>query len=112
MPSSLTFPPNLNAIWRAMVINTEKGPTARVLLSRESCRYRRTVQNVIRSLGNPTTPTGARLALTLTACPPYRRARDLSNMPKGRMQGCAAGQARRPDCDGGCHPPAIVLFLP
>ncbi|GGK11456.1 hypothetical protein GCM10008955_00860 [Deinococcus malanensis] len=79
---TLPFPPSLNSLWRATVITTDKGPTARVLLSREGRQYRRTVHNVIRSLGNPTTPTGARLALTLTACPPDRRARDLSNMPK------------------------------
>lgn len=79
---SLPFPPSVNAIWRATVITHKGKPTARILLSREGKAYRRSVINVIRSLGHPKTPPGARLALTLTAHMPDRRARDLSNLPK------------------------------
>ena len=79
---SLPYPPSMNAIWRAVVIILKGKPQARVLLSQQGRAYRKAVQNVIRSLGNPTCPPGARLHLHLTAHPPDRRARDLSNIPK------------------------------
>lgn len=80
---TLPYPPSLNSIWRAVVITGKHGkPQARVLLSQEGRAYRRNVINIIRSLGNPRTPPGARLALHLNACIPDRRARDLSNLPK------------------------------
>lgn len=79
---SLPFPPSMNSIWRAVVITVKDKPQARVLLSQAGRDYRRAVQSVIASLGHPTCPPGARLHLHLVACPPDRRARDLSNMPK------------------------------
>ena len=79
---TLPFPPSLNSIWRAVVITLKGKPQARVLLSEEGRAYRRAVRAVLHSLGNPTTPPGARLALHLHACPPDRRTRDLSNLPK------------------------------
>lgn len=86
-PGTLTFtlpwPPSLNSIWRATVVTGKEGkPQARVLLSREGRAYRRAVRDRVHDYGHPRTPPGARLALTLTACPPDRRARDLSNIPK------------------------------
>ncbi|WP_019584703.1 RusA family crossover junction endodeoxyribonuclease [Deinococcus apachensis] len=79
---TLPWPPSLNSIWRATVVKTAEGPQARVLLSREGRAYRRAVRDRIRDYGHPRTPPGTRLALTLTACPPDKRARDLSNIPK------------------------------
>lgn len=79
---SLPYPPSTNAIWRAVVIFLRGKPQARVLLSQQGRAYRRNVLTVVRSLGNPKAPAGARLALTLTVYPPDRRARDLSNIPK------------------------------
>lgn len=79
---SLPYPPSMNAIWRAVVIFLRGKPQARVLLSQQGRDYRRSVLNVIRSLGNPKAPAGARLTLTLTVYPPDHRARDLSNIPK------------------------------
>lgn len=79
---SLPFPPSLNSIWRAVVITIKDKPQARVLLSQAGRDYRRAVQSIIASLGHPTCPPGARLHLHLVACPPDRRARDLSNLPK------------------------------
>lgn len=79
---SLPFPPSMNSIWRAVVITVKDKPQARVLLSQAGRDYRRAVQSVIASLGHPTCPPGARLHLHLVACPPDRRARDLSNLPK------------------------------
>ncbi|WP_245557821.1 RusA family crossover junction endodeoxyribonuclease [Deinococcus apachensis] len=88
---ALPWPPSLNSIWRATVVPCKpKKPgappyTARVLLSQEGRAYRRAVReamNAYRSHAPYTTPPGARLALTLTACPPDKRARDLSNLPK------------------------------
>ncbi len=79
---SLPFPPSMNSIWRAVVITVKDKPQARVLLSQAGRDYRRAVQSIITSLGHPTCPPGARLHLHLVACPPDRRARDLSNLPK------------------------------
>ncbi|MFC4638546.1 hypothetical protein [Deinococcus hohokamensis] len=79
---TLPFPPSLNSIWRAMVITKGGKPMARILLSQEGRAYRLVVRNVIRSLGNPTTPPGARLALTLTACPQIGVAVTSATCPK------------------------------
>ncbi|SMB89162.1 crossover junction endodeoxyribonuclease RusA [Deinococcus hopiensis KR-140] len=79
---TLPYPPSLNSIWRAIIIKTAKGPQARILLSLQGRAYRRTVKDRVRDMGHPSTPPGARLALTLTACPPDKRHRDLSNIPK------------------------------
>lgn len=80
---TLPFPPSLNSIWRATVITgKDRRPQARILLSQEGRQYRRAVRDIIRALHNPSTPPGARLALHLHVCPPDRRARDLSNLPK------------------------------
>jgi len=85
---TLPFPPSLNSIWRAKLVPcTPKKPgappwAARVLLSQEGRQYRRAVRDIIRALHNPSTPPGARLSLHLHVCPPDRRARDLSNLPK------------------------------
>lgn len=79
---NLAYPPSLNSIWRSIVMMLRGKPQVRVLLSEKGREYRRGVINQVRQAGNPTTPTGARLALYLHACPPDRRARDLSNIPK------------------------------
>ncbi|MFB9991248.1 RusA family crossover junction endodeoxyribonuclease [Deinococcus oregonensis] len=83
---ALPWPPSLNSIWRATVVTGKEGkPQARVLLSREGRAYRRAVReslNAYRTHAPFKTPPGARLTLTLTAHPPDRRTRDLSNIPK------------------------------
>ncbi|WP_019585260.1 RusA family crossover junction endodeoxyribonuclease [Deinococcus apachensis] len=83
---ALPWPPSLNSIWRATVVTGKGGkPQARILLSQEGRAYRRAVKERMQAyrIHAPyTTPPGARLALTLTACPPDKRARDLSNLPK------------------------------
>ncbi|WP_407538896.1 RusA family crossover junction endodeoxyribonuclease [Deinococcus radiomollis] len=79
---TLPYPPSLNSIWRSVVLTIKGKPQVRVLLSEKGREYRRSVINQVRQAGNPTTPTGARLALHLHACPPDKRARDLSNLPK------------------------------
>lgn len=85
---TLPFPPSLNSIWRATLVPCKpKKPgappwAARILLSQDGRQYRRAVRDIIRALHNPSTPPGARLALHLHVCPPDRRARDLSNLPK------------------------------
>ena len=85
---TLPFPPSLNSIWRATLVPCKpKKPgappwAARILLSQDGRQYRRAVRDIIRALHEPSTPPGARLALHLHVCPPDRRARDLSNLPK------------------------------
>ncbi|GGS06788.1 RusA family crossover junction endodeoxyribonuclease [Deinococcus sedimenti] len=85
---TLPFPPSLNSIWRATLVPCKpKKPgappwAARILLSQDGRQYRRAVRDIIRALNSPSTPPGARLALHLHVCPPDRRARDLSNIPK------------------------------
>lgn len=85
---TLPFPPSLNSIWRATLVPcTPKKPgappwAARILLSQDGRQYRRAVRDIIRALHSPSTPPGARLSLHLHVCPPDRRARDLSNLPK------------------------------
>ncbi|WP_197408569.1 RusA family crossover junction endodeoxyribonuclease [Deinococcus actinosclerus] len=85
---TLPFPPSLNSIWRATLVPCKpKKPgappwAARILLSQDGRQYRRAVRDIIRALNSPSTPPGARLALHLHVCPPDRRARDLSNLPK------------------------------
>lgn len=79
----LPWPPSLNSIWRAVVITGRSGkPRARVLLSQKGRAYRKAVMGIIAGLGSPATPPMARLRVHLLACPPDRRRRDLSNIPK------------------------------
>lgn len=79
---TLPYPPSLNSIWRAVVVRVAPKPVARVLLSERGRRYRRAVIAQVRGQGRPRMPSGARLALVLEVCPPDRRVRDLSNLPK------------------------------
>ncbi|MVN86891.1 RusA family crossover junction endodeoxyribonuclease [Deinococcus sp. HMF7620] len=79
---TLPYPPSVNRIWRAVVVRVAGEARARVLLSQAGRRYRAKVLAIVADLGGPSLPAGARLAVHLHACPPDRRKRDLSNIPK------------------------------
>lgn len=74
----LPWPPSTNRIWRNIVI---KG-AARTLLSREGREYREAVADVVLQTWGRLTGTRERLRVTVLACPPDRRKRDLSNCLK------------------------------
>lgn len=76
---SLPWPPSVNRYWRS----PNKGRLAgRTLLSAEARAYREAAAfAVIQGDGNVPTLT-ARLAVSIVACPPDRRKRDLDNLLK------------------------------
>lgn len=73
---TLPWPPSLNRYWRNV--------RGRVLISRAGREYRREVAN-----GMPYRPKlygpAARLAVSIMACPPDRRRRDLDNALKAPL---------------------------
>lgn len=79
---TLPYPPSVNRIWRGIVVRHKGKVVARILLSSDGRAYRQKVITHVAGLNLPALPSGARLALHLHACPPDRRKRDLSNIPK------------------------------
>lgn len=73
---TLPYPPSLNSIWRSVVL----GGRVKVLLSAQGRAYRNRVIEQVARTGQ--VPLTQRLAVELYVCPPDRRARDLSNIPK------------------------------
>ncbi len=74
----LPWPPSVNRIWRNIVI---KG-APRTLLSRDGREYREAVAAVVLETWGRLTGTQERLRVSVVACPPDRRKRDLSNCLK------------------------------
>ena len=77
---TLPFPPTLNTYWRHVAI---KG-SPRTLISDKGRRYRETVARICMAAGRPSVGT-ARLRVSIEACPPDRRARDLDNILKSLL---------------------------
>lgn len=73
---TLPFPPSLNSIWRSVVVRGR----VQVLLSAQGRAYRNRVIEQVARAGR--VPLTQRLGVELYVCPPDRRARDLSNIPK------------------------------
>ena len=72
---TLAYPPSVNTIWRRV--------GSRTLLSAEGRAYRQTVADAVMLAGVRRGFTSdQRLRVTLLACPPDRRRRDLDNLPK------------------------------
>lgn len=75
MQLTLPYPPSVNTIWRRV--------GARTLLSADGRAYREAVAQAVMLAGIRRGYTAdKRLEVTLLACPPDRRRRDLDNLPK------------------------------
>jgi crossover junction endodeoxyribonuclease RusA len=83
---TLPWPPSVNTYWRHIVLGGKfKKAQARVLLSEQGRRYQ---IDAFTALNQQRVPKGAlkgRLAVSITAYPPDRRARDLDNLLKGTL---------------------------
>jgi crossover junction endodeoxyribonuclease RusA len=71
----LPWPPSVNRMWRTVRL----AGSQRTLLSAEARRYREATRVACAASQGPLT---GRLKVTLFACPPDRRRRDLDNMTK------------------------------
>lgn len=72
----LPWPPSVNTYWRSV-------GRGRVLISERGRAYRQAVALAVRERWpGLRQPTRERLTLSIYACPPDRRARDLDNLPK------------------------------
>lgn len=83
---SLPWPPSVNTYWRHIVLGGKfKKAQARVLLSEQGRRYQ---VEAFAALARQQVPRGAvkgRLAVSIVAYPPDRRARDLDNLLKSTL---------------------------
>lgn len=77
---NLPWPPSVNHYWRW----THSGPR----ISRKGREYRTSVMAAVLEQGSPRAE--GRLKVTVTACPPDRRARDLDNLNKSLLDACEA----------------------
>lgn len=76
----LAWPPSVNTYWRS----PNSGPLAgRVLISRAGREYRRQVEIDVLRQRVPRHALIGKMSITVMACPPDRRLRDLSNLWKG-----------------------------
>lgn len=78
---TLPWPPSTNRIWRNVAV---KGKP-RTLLSEEGRRYRTNAAQMCMLGGVNNRQLAGRLAVSLVACPPDRRARDLDNILKATL---------------------------
>lgn len=79
----LPWPPSANAIWISRIVRLKTGKyVPSVYLSPEAVAYREQVDQVIREEFGDIIGTRSLLRVTLLACPPDRRKRDLTNLLK------------------------------
>lgn len=78
---TLPFPPSVNHYWRTVMI----GKAPRTLISAKGRQYKQDVAHACAADGCAGARMRGRLAVTLTACPPDRRARDLDNLTKAAL---------------------------
>lgn len=78
---TLPWPPSTNRIWRNVAVNGKP----RTLLSEEGRRYRTNAAQMCMLGGVNNRQLAGRLAVSLVACPPDRRARDLDNVLKATL---------------------------
>lgn len=79
----LPWPPSANDIWRTRIVRPREGKWfPSVYLSEEAVAYRQKVERVIQKEFGDITGTRSRLRVTLVACAPDRRKRDLTNLLK------------------------------
>ena len=74
---TLPWPPSLNRYYRHTAIRGQP----RTLISEDGREYRRRVQRIV----GPVLAHRGRLAVSVLACPPDRRARDLDNTSKALL---------------------------
>ena len=84
---ALPWPPSVNTYWRHVLVRGR----VRVLISKAGRQYRENALLAIREQGAPRMPSGARVAVVITAAPPDRRARDLDNILKGVLDSLTHG---------------------
>ncbi len=90
------YPPSANGYWRS----PNKGPLAgRVLISEEGRAYRRQLGVEIVRQRVPRFQLSGRLAISVMACCPDRRTRDLSNLWKGFLDALTHAGVIRDDGD-------------
>lgn len=86
---ALPWPPSGNKLWRS----PNSGPLrGRTLLSAEARQYKSKVQTIVDLLDCE--PVSGRVFVSMTACPPDRRRRDLDNLLKiilDSLKGAAFG---------------------
>lgn len=78
---TLPWPPSTNRIWRNVAVHGQP----RTLLSEEGRRFRTTAAQMCMLGGVNNRQLAGRLAVSLVACPPDRRARDLDNVLKATL---------------------------
>ena len=78
---TLPWPPSTNRIWR----NVSVSGKPRTLLSEEGRRFRTTAAQMCMLGGVNNRQLAGRLAVSMVACPPDRRARDLDNVLKATL---------------------------
>ena len=78
---TLPWPPSTNRIWRNVAVRGKP----RTLLSEEGRRFRTTAAQMCMLGGVNNRQLAGRLAVSLVACPPDRRARDLDNVLKATL---------------------------
>lgn len=80
---TLPWPPTVNHYWIQRVVTPRTGkPFVAVAIGENGKRFRVDVQAAVRSRFGVIRPTSHRLRVVITACPPDRRTRDLSNILK------------------------------
>ena len=77
----IPYPPSVNAYWRHVII----GKSPRTLISAKGREYKRDVAHACAASGAAGRRLTGRLAVTLTACAPDRRARDIDNVSKATL---------------------------
>ncbi|MFM5319333.1 RusA family crossover junction endodeoxyribonuclease [Aeromonas caviae] len=78
---TLPWPPSTNRIWRNVAVSGKP----RTLLSEEGRRFRTTAAQMCMLGGVNNRQLAGRLAVSMVACPPDRRARDLDNVLKATL---------------------------
>ena len=78
---TLPWPPSTHRIWRNVAVHGKP----RTLLSEEGRRFRTTAAQMCMLGGVNNRQLAGRLAVSMVACPPDRRARDLDNVLKATL---------------------------
>lgn len=78
---TLPWPPSTNRIWRNVAVHGKP----RTLLSEEGRRFRTSAAQMCMLGGVNNRQLAGRLAVSMVACPPDRRARDLDNVLKATL---------------------------
>lgn len=93
---ALPWSPTVNTYWRA--VNIPK-VGVRVLISKEGREYRKTALQWIERQRIPVGVLTGKLAVSITAFPPDRRARDLDNLLKSLLDAIKEAKIIRDDAD-------------